>query len=432
MSSVHGRTAVWKSLHFQVIAAITLGVLLGYADPELGARMKPLGDAFIKLIKMLIAPIIFCSVVTGIASAGDVKKVGVVGVKALLYFQVLTVFSLFLGLFVVNLVKPGAGMHVDPASLDAASVAGYASQAQTHKDLADLVLDIIPKTVFDAFAQGEILQVLLFSVLFGFALAGMKEKGRPLTEMIVRVSHVLFKIIKMIMYAAPIGAFGAMAFSVGKYGVGSLRQLGALVVCFYATCAVFIVVVLGAVMRACGLDLFSFLRYIEDEILIVVGTSSSEAALPRLLKKMEILGCSGSVAGLVIPTGYSFNLDGTAIYLSMAALFLAQATDVHLSLAKQLSILAVLLITSKGAAGVTGSGFIVLAATLSSVSDIPVAALSLLLGVDRFMSQARALTNFIGNGVATIVVAKWEGEFDAAKAARALAGEFRKEDFEDL
>jgi aerobic C4-dicarboxylate transport protein len=432
MSSGQQRTAVWKSLHVQVLAAIVLGVLVGYADPELGARMKPLGDAFIKLIKMMIAPIIFCSVVTGIASAGDVKKVGRVGVKALLYFQVLTVFSLFIGLFVVNMVKPGAGMNVDPAALDASTIAGYASSAQSHKTLGDFVLDIIPKTVFDAFTQGEILQVLLFSVLFGFALAGMKEKGRPLTEMIVRVSHVLFKIIKIIMYAAPIGAFGAMAFSVGKYGVGSLRQLGALVACFYATCAIFIVVVLGAVTKICGINLFSFLRYIQDEILIVMGTSSSETALPRLLKKMEVLGCSGSVAGLVIPTGYSFNLDGTAIYLSMAAIFLAQATNIHLSLAKQLSILAVLLITSKGAAGVTGSGFIVLAATLSSVSDIPVAALSLLLGVDRFMSQARALTNFIGNGVATIVIAKWEGEFDAAKAERALAGDFRKEDFEDL
>ncbi|WP_017345703.1 dicarboxylate/amino acid:cation symporter [Pantoea sp. A4] len=405
------KSSLFKSLYFQVIVAILIGVLLGHYYPDLATQMKPLGDGFVKLIKMIIAPVIFCTVVTGIAGMESMKAVGRTGAVALLYFEVVSTIALIIGLVVVNVLQPGAGMNVDPATLDAKAVAMYAQQAEQQGVVAFL-LDVIPNSVIGAFASGNILQVLLFAVLFGFSLHRIGNAGTIMFNVIESFSRVIFGIINMVMRLAPLGAFGAMAFTIGKYGVGSLVQLGQLIVCFYITCVLFVVVVLGLIARVAGFNIFRFIAYIKEELLIVLGTSSSESALPRMLDKMERLGCKKSVVGLVIPTGYSFNLDGTSIYLTMAAVFIAQATNAHMDIMHQITLLVVLLLSSKGAAGVTGSGFIVLAATLSAVGHLPVAGLALILGIDRFMSEARALTNLVGNGVATVVVAKWVGQLD--------------------
>ncbi len=406
-------------LYAQVLCAIAIGIMLGHFWPSIGEQMKPLGDAFIKLIKMLIAPIIFCTVVHGIASMEDMKKVGRVGLKALIYFEVMTTVALIIGLVVVNLWQPGAGMNVDPATLDTKAIATYTAKAG-EQSTVEFLMHIIPATVVGAFADGEILQVLFFAILFAFSLHWLGERGRPLLHIIDQTAHVFFGIVGIVMKAAPIGAFGAMAFTIGKYGVATLLSLASLMAGFYVTCLIFIFVVLGLVCRFCGFSIFKFVRYIKEELLIVLGTSSSESVLPRMLAKMENLGADKSVVGLVIPTGYSFNLDGTCIYLTMAAVFLAQATNTDLSLGQELGLIGILLLTSKGAAGVTGSGFIVLAATLSSLGTVPVASMALILGVDRFMSEARALTNLIGNGVATIVVAKWENALDEDRMHRHL------------
>ena len=414
------RKPFYKSLYVQVLVAIAIGILLGHFYPETGVALKPLGDGFVKLIKMAIAPIIFCTVVSGIAGMQDMKAVGKTGGYALLYFEIVSTLALVIGLVVVNLAEPGVGMHVDPSTLDASSIAAYAKAGEAQSTVAFL-LNVIPSTVVGAFANGDILQVLFFSVIFAFALQRMGDYGRPVLEFIERIAQVMFGIINMIMKLAPIGAFGAMAFTIGQYGVGSLVQLGQLMLCFYITCVFFILVVLGSIARAHGFSILKFIRYIREELLIVLGTSSSESALPRMLTKMEKLGANKSVVGLVIPTGYSFNLDGTSIYLTMAAVFIAQATDTPMDITHQLTLLAVLLIASKGAAGVTGSGFIVLAATLSAVGHLPVAGLALILGIDRFMSEARALTNLVGNGVATIVVAKWCKQLDEDTLQRGLA-----------
>jgi aerobic C4-dicarboxylate transport protein len=412
----------YQHLYTQVLCAIVLGVLLGHFYPALGAQMKPLGDLFIKLIKMLIAPIIFCTVVHGIASMEDMKKVGRVGLKALLYFEAMTTLALIVGLVIVNLWQPGAGMNVDPAALDTRSIQSYTQRAGEQSTL-DFFMHIVPNTVVGAFAEGEILQVLFFAVLFAFALHALGEHGKPLIRLIDQTAHAFFKIVGFVMKVAPLGAFGAMAFTIGRYGVGTLLSLGQLMACFYATCLIFVFGVLGVVGWLVGFSILKFIRYIKEELLIVLGTSSSESVLPRMLAKMENLGCDKSVVGLVIPTGYSFNLDGTCIYLTMAAVFLSQATNTDLTLGQQLGLVGILLLTSKGAAGVTGSGFIVLAATLASLGTVPVASIALILGVDRFMSEARALTNLVGNGVATIAVAKWEGALDHNRLRQQLDGE---------
>jgi aerobic C4-dicarboxylate transport protein len=412
----------YQHLYTQVLCAIVLGVLLGHFYPAIGAQMKPLGDLFIKLIKMLIAPIIFCTVVHGIASMEDMKKVGRVGLKSLLYFEAMTTLALVVGLVIVNLWQPGAGMNVDPAALDTRSIQSYTRQASEQSTL-DFFMHIVPNTVVGAFAEGEILQVLFFAILFAFALHALGEHGKPLTRLIDQTAHAFFKIVGFVMKVAPIGAFGAMAFTIGRYGVGTLLSLGQLMACFYVTCLIFVFGALGIVGWLAGFSILKFIRYIKEELLIVLGTSSSESVLPRMLAKMENLGCDKSVVGLVIPTGYSFNLDGTCIYLTMAAVFLAQATNTDLTLGQQLGLVGILLLTSKGAAGVTGSGFIVLAATLASLGTVPVASIALILGVDRFMSEARALTNLVGNGVATIVVAKWEDALDHNRLRQQLDGE---------
>jgi aerobic C4-dicarboxylate transport protein len=410
----------YKHLYFQVLVAIVIGVLIGYFYPTFGASLKILGDIFIRLIKMMIAPIIFTTVVVGIAKMGDMKEVGRVGLKALLYFEVLTTLALLIGLVVVNLVRPGAGINADVSTIDTSSIADYTAAAE-EQSTVDFILHIFPESVVGAFAEGEILQVLLFSVLFGFALTRFGEKGRTLVDLLDQLSHALFDVIGIVMKLAPLGALGAMAFTIGNFGLGALVSLGQLMASVYLTCALFVIIILGLVMRFTGLSLWQFIRYIKEEILLVLGTSSSESALPRMLIKMEEMGCAKPVVGLVLPTGYSFNLDGTSIYLTMAAVFIAQATNTPLSLGQQLGILGVLLLTSKGAAGVTGAGFITLAATLSSVGTVPVAGLALLLGVDRFMSEARAITNLIGNGVATVAIAKWEGALNMARARAVLA-----------
>jgi len=424
---------IYKSLYFQVIIAIIAGVLVGHFYPSttqivdgvkenipgLGEQLKPLGDAFIRLIKMIIAPVIFCTVVSGIAGMESMKSVGKTGGIALLYFEIVSTIALIVGLLVINIAKPGVGMNVDPATLDTAGITKYVASGQSQSTI-EFLMHIIPETVVGAFANGEILQVLLFAILFGFALHKLGDAGKPVLKLIDQISHVFFNIVNMIMKLAPIGAFGAMAFTIGKYGVGSLVQLGQLILCFYVTCLLFIFIVLGTISRVCGFSIFKMLRLIREELLIVLGTSSSESVLPRMLKKLEIAGCEKSVVGLVIPTGYSFNLDGTSIYLTMAAIFIAQATNTQLDIQHQITLLIVLLISSKGAAGVTGSGFIVMAATLSAVGHIPVAGLALILGIDRFMSEARALTNLTGNSVATIVVAKWVGALDMQKLQNAL------------
>lgn len=421
------KTSLFKSLYFQVLVAIGIGVLLGHFYPETGAQMKPLGDGFVKLIKMIIAPVIFCTVVTGIAGMESMKAVGRTGAVALLYFEIVSTIALIIGLVVVNVIQPGAGMNVDPGTLDAKAVAVYAQQAE-QQGIVAFLLDVIPGSVIGAFASGNILQVLLFAVLFGFSLHRLGAAGTLMFNVIESFSKVIFGIINMIMRLAPIGAFGAMAFTIGKYGVGSLVQLGQLIVCFYITCVLFVVVVLGLIARAVGFNIFKFVAYIKEELLIVLGTSSSESALPRMLDKMERLGCKKSVVGLVIPTGYSFNLDGTSIYLTMAAVFIAQATNAHMDILHQITLLVVLLLSSKGAAGVTGSGFIVLAATLSAVGHLPVAGLALILGIDRFMSEARALTNLVGNGVATVVVAKWVGQLDEKQLKETLSSSKKAKD----
>lgn len=406
-------------LYIQVLIAIVIGVALGVVAPETGAAMKPLGGGFIKLIKMIIAPIIFTTVVLGIAGSQDMKKVGKTGGLALLYFEVVSTLALVVGLTVVNVVGPGKGMDVDVQKLDVSSIASYAAPGKM-KTTKEFVLDVIPSTFVDAFAKGEILQVLLLALLFGFALQRLGQRSALLYEGLERLSEVFFGIVRIIMYAAPIGAFGAMAFTVGTYGVDSLLSLAKLMATFYLTCVVFIFGVLGAIAYFHGFSLLKFLRYVKEELLIVLGASSSEAALPGMMTKLERLGAGKATVGLVIPTGYSFNLDGTSIYLTMAAVFIAQATNTPMTLGQQLTLLAVLLLTSKGAAGVTGSGFIVLAATLSAVGHVPVGGLALILGIDRFMSEARAITNVIGNGVATLVVAKWTGDLDTERMRREL------------
>src|SRR5690349_17989047 len=426
MDSPARRKPFYSSLYLQVIVAIVAGALLGHFWPHVGEAMKPLGDGFIKLIKMMIAPIIFCTVVVGIAGMEDMKKVGKTGGLALLYFEVVSTFALIIGLVLVNVLQPGAGMNVDASTLDTKAIAAYTGPGKM-VGTTDFILNIIPSTVVDAFAKGEILQVLLIAVMFGFALHKFGGRGTLVFDVIEKGSHVFFVIVGYIMKVAPIGAFGAMAFTIGKYGVSSLLQLGQLMATFYATCLLFIFVVLGLIARFHGFSIWKFIKYIKEELLIVLGTSSSESVLPRMMAKMENLGAKKSVVGLVIPTGYSFNLDGTSIYLTMAAVFIAQATNTPMSLTQQITLLLVLLLTSKGAAGVTGSGFIVLAATLSAVGHVPVAGLALILGIDRFMSEARALTNLIGNGVATVVVARWTGELDTARMRRTLDGETAEE-----
>jgi aerobic C4-dicarboxylate transport protein len=413
---------LYTVLYVQVITAIALGVVLGYAWPETGAAMRPLGDGFIKLVRMMIAPIIFSVVVVGIAKMGDLKAVGRIGVKALVYFEVISTLALVIGLVVVNVLKPGVGINADPASLDANAVGVYAKSA-AGLSTVDFLMNVIPTTVVGAFASGEILQVLFFSVMFGLALLHLGEPGRQLVHVIDQFSQALFRMIHMIMRVAPIGAFGAMAFTIGRYGIESLIQLGQLMAGVYLTCAFFVFVVLGTVCRLAGFSIWKFLRFIKEEILITVGTSSSEVVLPRMMTKLEHLGCSKPVVGLVVPTGYSFNLDGTSIYMTMAAIFVSQATNTPLSFAQQLGLLGLAVLTSKGSAAVTGGGFVTLAATLAAFPVVPVAGLALLIGIDRFMSEARSLTNLIGNGVATVVIAKWEGALDETRLHRLLNGE---------
>jgi aerobic C4-dicarboxylate transport protein len=420
----------YAHLYVQVLAAIAVGIALGHYYPGLAVQMKPLGDAFIKLIKMIIAPIIFCTVVHGIASMSSLKSVGSAGLKALLYFEFITTFALIIGLLVANGLHPGAGMNVDLSKIDASAISGYISQAHTHSTLA-FFLDIIPHNALGAFVDGNILQVLLFALLFAFSLQGMGKRGKLVLDLVDQFSHVLFGIVGIIMRTAPVGAFGAMAFTIGNYGLSTLGSLAGLMGCFYLTCVSFILLVLGPIAWFTGFSIFKFIRYLKDELLIVLGTSSSESVLPRLITKMEKAGCEESIVGLVIPTGYAFNLDGTCIYLTMATLFLAQATNVDLSLAQQIGILGVLLLTSKGAAGVTGSGFIVLAGTLAATGTIDVNAMAIILGIDRFMSEGRALTNLVSNGVATLVVAKLEGALDEEKLHAALGQPSKHQAHED-
>ena len=410
-----------RHLYFWVLLAILVGGTIGYVSPETGVALKPLGDGFIALIKMLIAPIIFCTVVLGIAGAGNMKKVGRVGGKALLYFEVVSTIALVIGLIVANVLRPGDGFNADPASLDAAAVAGYAKVAASQSTV-DFVLNIIPRTFFDAFTgSGDLLQVLFVAVLFGYAMTHLGQEGNIVHQVITTASHVFFRMMNALMMLAPIGAGGAMAFTIGRYGVEALRPLAFLMGSFYLTCLLFIFVVLGTIAAITGFSIFRFIAYIKEELLTVLGTSSSESALVPLMQKLERLGCSKSVVGLVVPAGYSFNLDGTNIYLTMAALFVAQALNIDLTVRQQLTIIGVAMLTSKGASGVTGAGFITLAATLAVVPSIPVAGLALILGVDRFMSEARSLTNFVGNGVAAVVVARWENELDMDVLRRELS-----------
>ncbi|MEO8460737.1 MAG: dicarboxylate/amino acid:cation symporter [Dokdonella sp.] len=412
---------ITRHLYFWVLIGVVLGGLIGHYSPEFAVQLKPLGDGFIGLIKMLIAPVIFLTVVLGIAGMSDMKKVGRVGAKAIVYFEVVSSIALVLGLVVVNVLKPGSGFNVDPATLDASVVADYAKKA-SEQSVSEFLLHVIPKTFTDAFtANGDLLQVLLVAILFGYAIARVGPRAQPVTDALQVLATVFFGMVNLVMKAAPIGAFGAMAFTIGKYGVGSLAPLMKLMGGFYLTALIFVLGVLGAIAAWTGFNILRFLGYIKTELLTVLGTSSSESALVPLMEKLERLGCSKSVVGLVVPAGYSFNLDGTNIYLTMAALFVAQACNIDLSLGQQLGILGVAMLTSKGASGVTGAGFITLAATLAVVPTIPVAGLALILGIDRFMSECRSLTNFIGNGVATIVVSKWEGELNTETLRRELS-----------
>jgi aerobic C4-dicarboxylate transport protein len=415
------RKSIFRHLYFQVLLAIVLGVTVGYFYPAFGVKLKPLGDGFIKLIRMVVAPIIFTTVVLGIAGITDLKRVGRIGIKAFVYFEVLTTLALIIGYLVVKSFQPGAGINADPATLDPKKLETYTTAAKTYGSV-EFLLNIIPTSIVGAFAQGDMLQVLFISVLFGIALAALGEANRPLVLALEQIANALMKIIGMIVRLAPLAAFGAMAFMLGSFGPKSLLSVGKLMACVYLTCLLFVCVVLGLLMRFCGVSLWKFLKYIREELFIVLGTSSSESVLPRMITKMESLGCSQSLVRLVLPGGYSFNLDGSSIYLTMGAMFIAQATNTHLTIGQEFTLLAVCLITSKGAAGVTGSGFITLAATLSSMQMIPVEGMVLILGVDRLMSEARALTNLIGNGVATVVLARWENELDYSTATRALNG----------
>jgi aerobic C4-dicarboxylate transport protein len=417
-----GPRRLLSNLYAQVLVGIALGVMLGLLWPETGVAMRPLGDGFIKIVRMLIAPVVFTTVVVGIAQMGAMKEVGRIGLRALIYFEVVSTLALAIGLVVVNVLKPGEGIAFDPATADLQSVSAY-TNASKQLNGVDFILHIIPDTMLSAFSQGEIIQVLFVAILVGLAMLRLGPPLQPVVDLLSKVSHVLFDIVGLVMKLAPLGAFGAMAFTVGRYGIGTLLSLGKLMAGVYLTCAFFIFVVLGAIMAFTGLSLWKFLRYIGEEILIVLGTSSSETVLPRLMVKLERLGCSKPVVGLVVPTGYSFNLDGTSIYMTMAAIFLAQACGVQLTWTQELGLLAMLMLTSKGAAAVTGGGFITLAATLAVFPSIPVASLTLLLGVDRFMSEARSITNLIGNGVATLVVARWDGSLDVDRARRILNGE---------
>ncbi len=412
----------YQILYVQVIFAIVVGVALGALKPELGQQMQPLGDAFIKLVKMIIAPVIFLTVATGIAAMSDLKKVGRVAGKAMLYFLIFSTLALIVGMIVSHIVQPGAGMHIDPKTLDEKAVSGYVAKAHD-STITGFLMNVIPTTIFSPFVGGDILQVLFVAVLFGISLAMVGERGKPILTFMTALAQPIFKLVAILMKAAPIGAFGAMAFTIGKYGIKSVVNLAMLVGTFYATSVLFVVVVLGLVARYNGFSILKLVRYIREELLLVLGTSSSEAALPTLMQKMERAGCSKSVVGLVVPTGYSFNLDGTNIYMTMAALFIAQACDIPLSLGDQILLLLVAMLSSKGAAGVTGAGFITLAATLSVVPSVPVAGMALILGVDRFMSECRALTNLVGNATAAVVVARWEGELDTAQLNAALEGE---------
>jgi len=411
--------AFFTSIYGQVLVATLIGVAVGHWFPQTGTAMKPFGDAFIKLVRMIVGPIIFCTVVAGIAGAGGLKGLGRTGLVTLIYFEIVTTAALIIGLTVVNVIKPGAGMNVDPASLDATAVNQYvtAGRAQT---VTDTLLSIIPSSPVDAFARTDILQVLFFSVLFGIALSALGDKGRPVTDGIDRLAQVLFRIVGMIMHVAPLGAFGAMAFTIGSFGVQTLAQLGALIASFWLTCILFVVIVLGIVARLTGFSLWRFVRYIAEELFIAFGTSSSETVLPRLMARLEEAGVDRGIVGLVVPSGYSFNLTGTAVYLSMATVFIAQATNTPLDIRHQLGLLAILLLTSKGAAGVAGAALVVLAGTLAATNQIPVAGVALVLGIHRFMGEGMAVTNTIGNGVAALVIARWSGKIDDARLAKAL------------
>jgi aerobic C4-dicarboxylate transport protein len=408
-------------LYLQVLIAIVVGVLVGYYFPDAGKAMKPLGDGFIALIRMMIAPVIFCTVVHGIASMSDLKKIGRIGVKTLFYFEVVSTFALALGLLVGELAHPGSGFNIDPASLDPKAVSSYVTRAKEDSLVGHLLAIIPPDSFFGALARGDLLQVLLVSILTGFAISMMGEAGESVARAIDKAARVFFGVIRIIVRVAPIGAFGAMAFTIGAYGLGSLVNLGALVATFYLTSLLFVFIVLGTIARISGFSILRFIAYIKDELLIVLGTSSSETVLPHMIQKMEHLGASKSVVGLVIPTGYSFNLDGTNIYMTLSTLFLAQATNTPLTIGQELGILVIAMITSKGASGVTGAGFVTLAATLAIVPDIPIQSLAILLGIDKFMSECRALTNLIGNGVATVVISRWEGELDVDKLHQTMA-----------
>ena len=415
------RKSIFRHLYFQVLLAIILGAALGYFYPQLGVKLKPLGDGFIKLIRMVVAPIIFTTVVVGIAGMGSVKRVGRVGFKAILYFEIATTLALVIGWIVVKWLQPGVGVNADPATLDTKAIQRYVSSADSQgHGVVEFLLNIIPASVIDAFARGDIIQVLFFSLLFGFALAVMGARSRPIVHLLEQLAEALMKIMGFIVKLAPLAAFGAIAFTTADFGIGSLKAQLWLMVCVYLTCIVFIVVLLGTLLAVNGVNLFRFLRFIREELFIVLGTASSESVLPRMMTRLEQLGCSQPIVRLVLPAGYSFNMDGSCIYLTMAAIFIAQATNTHLTLWQEMAVILICLVTSKGAAGVVGSAFIVLAATLASLQTIPVAGMVLILGVDRLMSEARSITNLIGNGVATILISKWEGEFDERTAREML------------
>ncbi len=417
----------YRILYIQVLIAVALGILIGVVSPDCGKAMKPLGDGFIKLIKLLIAPIVFCTVVHGIASMGDLKKLGRVGFKTLIYFEIVSTLALVIGLIVVNVLKPGAGFNIDPATLDPGVTKTYVEQSHT-LGTVDFLLNIIPKTFLEPFVSGDLLQVLFISILVSLAVSALGEHGRPFLQVIEHGSHLFFGVMNIVVRAAPVGAFGAMAFTIGSYGLGALNKLLMLMAGFYLTAGLFALVVLGTIAWKCGFSIFRFLNYIKDELMLVLGTSSSETALPGMIQKMQRLGCAKSTVGLVIPTGYSFNLDGTNIYMAMAAVFLAQATNTPLDLKHQIGLLLVAMLTSKGASGVTGAGFVTLAATLAAVPGVPIESLALLVGIDRFMSECRALTNLIGNGVATIAISRWENEVTPETLQNNLRGTSKQEE----
>ncbi|WP_020655921.1 dicarboxylate/amino acid:cation symporter [Massilia niastensis] len=420
MPAAARNTKWYRHLYVQVLIAVALGILLGHYSPELATAMKPLGDNFLTLIKLMVAPLIFCTVVHGIASMSDIKAVGRIGAKSLIYFEVMTTLALILGLVMVNLLKPGVGMHIDPSTLDASAISSY-TKAAHDQSVVGFLSHIIPKTVFGAFADGDLLQVLFISIIMAFGLQMLGERGKPLLNVIDVTAHTFFNMVRIVMYLSPVGAFGAIAFTIGKYGVSSLAAYGQLLGTYYLTAVLFVVLVLGTTCRLAGFSLWKFLRYIREELLVVLGTSSSESVLPRMMAKLERLGCNKSAVGLVIPAGYSFNLDGSCINMTVLAIFIAQATDTYLSLGQQVTLLLILLLTSKGAASVSGGAFIVLAATLGSMPGFPVAGLVLVLGVYRFISEGGALVNVIGNGVATIVISKWDKQFDDATFRRELS-----------